>query len=70
MKEVWQKASLVQNLKHVLESKHQMTVNEDRIDLVLNSTKNKLLGIEQNPHFKLDLSSSQSLNLSNRNILA
>jgi len=39
MKEVWQKASVVKQLKQSLQSKLNMVVNEDKLDMVLNSAK-------------------------------
>lgn len=35
MKEVWQKAAVVKQLKQSLQSKLNMVVNEDRLDQVL-----------------------------------
>ena len=37
MKEVWQKTKIVKQLKDSLSSKLKMTVDEDRLDKVLNS---------------------------------
>lgn len=68
MKEVWQKASVVKQLKQSLQSKLNMVVNEDKLDMVLGSAKKQFNSINEN--FLLYGDSSHSLALPNRNTIA
>jgi len=42
MKEVWQRSSVIAQLKQNLQSKLNMVVNEDKLDVVLSSAKKEL----------------------------
>lgn len=42
MKEVWQKVSMVKQLKQSLAAKTNMVINEDRLDVALGSASKKL----------------------------
>lgn len=46
MKEVWQKANVVKQLKQSLQSKLNMTVNEDKLDHVLGTAQKQLRNLQ------------------------